>query len=206
MPSRREFLQTGLAVSVFPLALPTNPDATETPRRAHPVMGDVHAIYRVVSDVRFPEGALFAREAERLGASLVRIEGDITDFWFHDLSVRWKTEPLAVAGLTAHGPLFCLERLAWDHGLRVVYRGSHRALDDDRVEHAWSGPPATIAGARGVPLGRPEWARGVARLVTSCPMASGVPETLATPEGVRRRREQSSEPLMSWVIAPPTRA
>jgi hypothetical protein len=24
--------------------------------------------------------------------------------------------------LTAHGPLFCLERLAWDHGMRVIAR------------------------------------------------------------------------------------
>jgi hypothetical protein len=27
--------------------------------------------------------------------------------------------------MTTHGPLFCLERWAWDHGLRVVARTEH---------------------------------------------------------------------------------
>ena len=88
-------------------------------------MSDVHRLYKVVADVRFPMGRAFSLEAERLGVGMVRIEGDITDFWFDDLSLRWKNGPAPIAGLTAHGPLFCLERLAWDHRMRVVFREEH---------------------------------------------------------------------------------
>jgi hypothetical protein len=45
------------------------------------------------------------------------IRGDITDLWFHDLDLRWKQGPAPIAGLTTHGPLFCLERLAWGKGI-----------------------------------------------------------------------------------------
>jgi hypothetical protein len=98
---------------------------------------DTHSIYRVVCDERFPSSAAFGLEAERMGAQVVRIRGDITDFWFNDLSIRWKEGPIAIAGLTAHGPLFCLERFAWDHGMRVVLRRDHRVLagsDDAATE------------------------------------------------------------------------
>jgi hypothetical protein len=92
-----------------------------------PLNRNVRSFYKVVSDVRFADGDAFANEAERLGASVVRINGDITDFWFNDLSIRWKKSSVAIAGLTAHGPIFCLERFAWDHGLRVVFRDEHRS-------------------------------------------------------------------------------
>ena len=59
------------------------------------------------------------------------IRGDITDLWFHDLDPQWKKQPVAIAGLTAHGPLFCLERLAWDHGMRVVSRVEQGSRDQD---------------------------------------------------------------------------
>lgn len=60
-----------------------------------------------------PSSREFAAEARSLGLPVHAIEGDITDVWFHDFSLRRKQEPVAIAGLTAHGPLFCLERLAW---------------------------------------------------------------------------------------------
>ena len=41
---------------------------------------------------------------------------------YRDLSQRWKAGAVAIAGVTTHGPLFCLERWGWDHGLRLAYR------------------------------------------------------------------------------------
>ena len=101
-------------------------------------MSGVHHLYKVVADVRFAhsaQGRAFSVEAERFGADIVRIEGDITDFWFNDLSLRWKDGPAAIAGLTEHGPLFCLERLGWDHRMRVVFRHEHL---DERHEPVFS--------------------------------------------------------------------
>jgi hypothetical protein len=121
-PTRREFLQTGLVASLLPWAIPG------TALARHDIALDVAGIYKVVVDVSFAAGAAFADDAEQLGAGLVRITGDITDFWFHDLSLRWKQSPVPIAGLTAHGPLFCLERFAWDHGMRVVVRREHERL------------------------------------------------------------------------------
>ena len=123
MPSRREFLQAGFAASVLPIAAPVGSPSlmAQTMKIA---TGDRRSLHRVVTDVRFADGVAFGRLAEHLGYEVVRIKGDITDFWFNDLSLRWNEEPVAIAGLTAHGPLFCLERFGWDRGLRVVFHST----------------------------------------------------------------------------------
>jgi hypothetical protein len=140
-PTRREFLQTGLVASLLPWAIPGTALALDDD-----IAHDVPGLYKVVVDIRFAAGAAFADDADRLGASLVRITGDITDFWFHDLSLRWKQSPVPIAGLTGHGPLFCLERFAWDHGLRVVVRREHERLGNG-VEPliSWVIAPARLA-------------------------------------------------------------
>jgi hypothetical protein len=85
-------------------------------------IGSPVSFYKVVVDQRFPASVAFGAEMTRLGAPVHSTQGDITDLWFHDLDLRWQQGPVAIAGLTAHGPLFCLERLAWDRGMRVVLR------------------------------------------------------------------------------------
>jgi hypothetical protein len=161
---------------------------------------EVYAISRVVCDVRFAPSVEFGLEAERLGAEVVRIHGDITDFWFNDLSFRWKEGPMAVAGLTAHGPIFCLERFAWDHRMRVVFRGDHRFLASGAGVHSITGPADTVAKVSRRVLDRPGWARHLAHLVTAC--GSVPPEcvldTISTSEN---GPITPAEDLVSWVIA-----
>jgi hypothetical protein len=122
MHSRREFLQAGIAASILPVAVPERlrSAAAQVPLSLLSPSGD-RPVW-LVCDVRFAQAAALASDAERRGQSVARIDGDITDFWFNELSLRWKEAPIAVAGLTAEGPLFCLERWAWDCGLRVVAR------------------------------------------------------------------------------------
>ncbi len=167
--------------------------------------GNVHAIYRVVSDVRFAASKAFGLEAERLGSRLTTIQGDITDFWFNDLSIRWKEGSIALAGLTAHGPLFCLERFGWDHGLRVVFRAEHRLDGSGAAVHSMTGPSDTVARIRSLSLGDLDWPRGFARIATACD--SGSPGSasvrITTPCDAAAELD---EPLVSWVIAPITRA
>lgn len=113
--SRREFLQAGLVASVLPVTLSATGSAFPPPNARA-------SFYKVIFDERFPASVLFGEGWKALGAPVHAIRGDITDLWFYDLDVQWKKRPVPIAGLTAHGPLFCLERLAWDHGMRVVTR------------------------------------------------------------------------------------
>ncbi len=125
MASRREFLQAGIAASVLPMAVAGSNVAPS--ERADRV-----TFYKVIFDERFPASVAFGEKWKARGAAVHAIRGDITDLWFHDLDVRWKKQgPAPIAGLTAHGPLFCLERLAWDHGMRVISRVEQESHDAD---------------------------------------------------------------------------
>ena len=81
-------------------------------------------LYKVVYDVRFPQSVSFAQRAQQLGVATHAIEGDMTSFWYDDLYHRWRQDPVAIAGLTAHGPMFCFEQLAMDQRMRVVFRAA----------------------------------------------------------------------------------
>ena len=198
MPSRREFIQAGLVLSVAPVAIPL--------RKAADLNAGVEIVtsplYCVVCDIRSPCSNDFAREAQRLGVRVVRTTGDITDFWFTDLSLRWREAPVAIGGLTAHGPLFCLEHFGWDHGLRVVFRGTHRFLDTGHVEHAISGPTRTIAAAHENGLTGANWASNLARLINSCAPTLDRTSTKVTGAVSSDLYGDVNETLVSWVIAP----
>jgi hypothetical protein len=119
MASRREFLQASIAASLLP--------AVVSAKAADPA----DSFYKVIFDERFPASVALGHEWKARGAAVHAIRGDITDLWFHDLDRQWKKQPVAIAGLTAHSPLFCLERLAWDHGMRVISRVEQPSRDAD---------------------------------------------------------------------------
>ena len=159
--------------------------------------------YKVVVDSRFAESVAFAREAARSGVALARISGDVTDLWFNDLDLRWKAGPVAVAGLTGADSLFCLERLGWDAGLRVVFRGEHLANASGGLDHRLTAPRGLLAGLGDASLGSELWPREAARLALACPFerAGGTAvrgSTCAAPS--------HGPGLVSWVIAPVQRA
>ena len=130
MPNRREFLQAGIAASVLPIAA-VGSNFEPSTRDPHP------NFYKVIFDERFPASVAFGNDWKARGAAVHAIRGDITDLWFHDLDLEWKKRPAPIAGLTAHGPLFCLERLAWDRGMRVVSRVEQTATHDGEPLIAW---------------------------------------------------------------------
>jgi hypothetical protein len=142
MASRREFLQAGIAASVLPMAVAGS-------NLAPSERGDRVGFYKVIFDQRFPASIAFGEEWKARGAAVHAIQGDITDLWFHDLDIQWKKRPVPIAGLTAHGALFCLERLAWDHGMRVVSRVEQSAHDQDGEPLiSWIIAPKTNSGAK----------------------------------------------------------
>jgi hypothetical protein len=205
MPTRREFIQAGLAASVAPVAGPLTAATSGSSRFA--IVPEPHRLYGLVCDGRSEWSTALAREAERLGIRVVKTSGDITDFWFNDLSLRWKASPVAIGGITGRGPLFCLERLGWDHGLRVVFRGTHRVIDRSIVEHVIDGPFPTIAAAH-TGLAGADWPGRLAQLLNSCPAAVDTSSTTirgAVPGDEPRGLAEAGhheDGLMSWVIAP----
>jgi hypothetical protein len=200
MTSRREFLQIGLAASAWPLATQAARAAgLDGLGAAVPGMSSL-PLYKVVYDTRFAASVAFGRRAASLGTPVHAIEGDMTRLWFDDIYHRWKESPVAIAGLTAQGPLFCFERLAWDQGLRVVFRAEHGP-----TEHLLSGPESLLLEARRA-LTNGDWATQMAMVVTRCP--SGLAEIGSATVGCARGSGLSpaDEPLYSWVIAPASRA
>jgi hypothetical protein len=105
------------------------------------------ALFRIIYEGSAATGRAFGREAARLGGAVREIRGDMTQVWYEELAPRWRHEGAAIAGLTAAGALFCFEQLAWDAGMRVVYRAQHSYLDDGealarRVMRMPAGQPA----------------------------------------------------------------
>ena len=200
MKSRREFLQIGVAA----LALPISARGAFA---SSAVLGKpaTTPLYKVVFDARFAASVAFSREASKLGAPVHGIKGDITDLWFHDLYARWKQGPAAIAGLTGHGAIFCLERLAWDQGMRVVFRGEHKQVSGGQIEHALSGPESMVRRAARLETNGTEWASLMAEVVTRCP--AGRSEVFTTTVSASAAKHTSDpDELISWVIAPVSRA
>ena len=123
-------------------------------------------LYTVVCDERFDGSVAFANGLAKRGVPVTRFRGDITDFWYRDLSLLWREHPVAIAGATTHGPLFCLERWAWDHGLRVTYRGALTEAPGDEALIAWIDRAAPSA-AKGCDMAIPpgvsasDWAQAL---------------------------------------------
>jgi hypothetical protein len=198
MASRREFLQIGVAA----LALPISARAGLKPALSAPAKESAPTpLYKVIFDERHASSRAFADEVKKLGAPLYGMKGDITNLWFNDLDARWKKEPIAIAGLTEQGPLFCLERLAWDHGMRVVYRADHTYRQDGYMEHELSGSERMLREAVELSSSGPDWSSRVASLLTRCPASRAQASKLTV---VTPGTKQSGDPqhLVSWVIAP----
>ena len=125
MVTRRDLLQAGAAISVLPWAA----HAATDPEVSAPTF------HTVLFDAPFREAREFGAEGARLQMNVRGFHGDITNVWFRELAPVWRslanrdmavaTADMAIAGLTQYGALFCLERLAWDAGMRVVYRAEH---------------------------------------------------------------------------------
>jgi hypothetical protein len=167
MTNRREFLQTGVAVSALSLAIDSLPAAaasasTADARRVAP--------YKAIFDPRYSEGRTFAQAAGALGIPIRAIEeGDVTDYWYDELDLLWRQGPVAIAGLTQFGPMFVLEQMANERGMRVVLRIEHQARPNGTFAHVMSAPAETVAlAARLIEQGT-HWPSAMAAAAARCP-------------------------------------
>jgi hypothetical protein len=113
MSTRREFLQGSVVAAALPFV---SAAGIERPPLA------TSPIYKVIFDERFAASVAFANQARLDGLPVHGIRGDITALWFHDLDLRWKQGPAAIAGMTDANALFCLDLLARDKGMHVASR------------------------------------------------------------------------------------
>ena len=182
--SRRHFMQTGIAGSLAGLL--------GSPVRASMSRGA--PLHAVMFDERFIEAVRFGNAARARGLPTRTVRGDVTDLWYGELQPLWKERTAPIAGLTAYGALFCLEQLAWDHRMRVVYHGTHAAEHDGQdVADEPADWPADLAAWIDVVDSQRGWT-GLAP----------ARRTMAHPSLTPGRAFAST--LHSWVIAPPARA
>jgi hypothetical protein len=207
MTNRREFLHLGVAALSLPIAaragMSSGIFAAGESAGAEP-------LYKVFFDQRFPASVAFAGEMERRSMPTHAIRGDITDVWFNDLYYRWKQGPAAIAGLTAPGPIFCLEMLARDAGMRVAFRADHRSstrglASNGQVEHEISGPENVVEQAADSLSSAADWPARTADIVARFPAERGR-ATKTTVVGQAVRCGNDPEHLVTWVIAPLRRA
>ncbi|KAI5911929.1 hypothetical protein PA01_00900 [Azoarcus sp. PA01] len=162
------------------------------------------SLFSAIYDGGFSASAAFGAAARQQGHSIHDIEGDVAGFWMDHLAEQWQRAPVAIAGLTHASALFVLERLGWDHGLRVIFRARHDVQAHGHLEHRLSGPAPMLnafeaAISRDVSLGV-----CVAGILSHCHAAEQA--SSATSIMARSRPGAGSDhgniPLVSWVIAP----
>jgi hypothetical protein len=192
MTSRREFLQIGITATAWPLA----PAAV---RAAGEISAAPLPLYKVIFDRRFAASVDFAERAQSLGLATHGIDGDMTRFWYGELYHEWKKGPAAIAGLTAHGAMFCFEQLARDQGMRIVFRAEHRP-DAAGVTHMLTGPLSMLDESLAL-NNHGSWAACMADVVTHCSRGRAEISTAvaASPDG--KPTVDGTESLYSWVIA-----
>ncbi|MGA9885727.1 MAG: hypothetical protein WBQ34_18575 [Candidatus Acidiferrales bacterium] len=206
MTNRREFLHLGVAALSLPIAARAgmSPELFRAEQRV-----DAEPLYKTFFDERFFSCAVFADEMKRRALPTHAIRGDITEVWFGDLYYRWKQGsgqhgPTAIAGLTAPGPIFCLEMLARDAGMRVALRVDHRRVGE-RIEHEFVVPENVLARAAGLRASGEEWPERMAELVAEFPAERGTAQK-STILGRSTAAGDDPEHLVTWVIAPIRRA
>jgi hypothetical protein len=215
MTNRREFLQTGVAVSAFPLTMQELVSADHAP-----------LIHRGVFDGRIGAARAFARELGRRGVPADDLDdGDITRI-YRELASR-PTADLAIGGMTQHGPLLVAEQLARDRGLRVVLRIEHTPRAGEQIVHAIAATPDTIALAEQLVRRGLDWPLLAAVLAARAGAGTLCTHTLLTPGAAPEPLVCASEaahasfihyytphaigeghavpldgPLFTWVVAP----
>jgi hypothetical protein len=201
---RRQFLQVGLAALA---AIPVIGGLVK-PARAGAKAGAATAsaalpLHLVIHDEQIPESVAFAQAAAAHGARIAGFaHGDATGIWYDDIDLAWRKQPVAIAGLTRHGPLFIFEQMARERGLRVVVRAEHSTRADGRCEHVVAGTHGeasawvqALAGQRGQ-----QWPAAMGALVTACSREAGVGTRARVTTAAAGTAHEDS--LYTWVIAP----
>jgi hypothetical protein len=203
MSNRRELLQMGIAVTVLPLEATANAWAAPS---ADAGWGEPVALYKAVYDTRFAASRAFGeRMTARRIATAATTTGDITGLWFDTLYPQWQKGVAAIAGLTARGPLFCLEQLASDHGMRVVFRAQHSWSSAGAVRHDIEGVGIAVEAVRRVATDG-DWVSVVSDVIGRYPRTAAPNASVQVQTARPALQVPEDEVLYSWIIAPVMRS
>jgi hypothetical protein len=187
-------------------ALVNLPVPGQTSARAH------SAFLRAVFDERFAECRAFAAEMYSAGVFISAIRGDVAELWYDDLRAHLREDRLPFAGLTDRAALFCLEELARDVGMRVIFRADHiidRDGDQNRhAQHTAAGPASLVAATRNLPP-EAEFGRAMARLFNQFDITvfqdSGLHGSGSGNTAAQKRTgplsPEDNTALVSWIIS-----
>jgi hypothetical protein len=192
MLSRRAFVGAGAALAAF---------VTFPLRALKPSYGAHDAFpLRVIFDCTFHAGLAFGVAAERSGAHVAAVGADLGSYWMSTLEPLLKRGPLTLAGLTAGAPLFCLEVLCRNYGLRTVYRIEHLPAADGHARHTLTGDPVLAAWTDRLAAAGADWPGAAATVATE---AFGRWQLAPAIELLDlRAHERGTRSLFSWMIAP----
>jgi hypothetical protein len=110
MIARRQFLQAAtIAPAAMWLPAMSLGETLSTPRMI--------AIY----DAQIPASNVFARNARRMGISILGTAGDVGALWHTTMLPMLKQKPRNLIGLTLPSDLFLLKSLATDAGMVVAH-------------------------------------------------------------------------------------
>jgi len=174
--SSRSFLARGIAVSTIATAPLTmlghaaraesvRPTVARDPARSAEATPCAGLPTMVIFERDAAAGPAFAAAATKLGGRVTAIGSDPGRVWRDLIEPQLRQGPAAIAGLTTGAPLFCLDLLARDYGLRPVLRIEHVADAHGRYRHAFEGPAALGAIASGL-ASDGSWALRAATLAT----------------------------------------
>jgi hypothetical protein len=163
-----------------------------SPARAH------ITFHRAVFDERFAECRGFAAELHGAGIFTSEIRGDVAKLWYDDLRVHLRENRLPVAGSTDRAALFCLEELARDVGMRVIFRADHMMDENGHAQHSAVGPASLVAVARNMPQ-EAGFGRAIAVLFSQFDINE--PRNMAAQKLTGPFSPENKTALVSWLIA-----
>jgi len=194
MASRRRFLQIGATAGAWPLV------ARAAQAAGLDTVGGPHTpLLAVVYDARLAASVSFGRRAEALGLRAHAIEGDMTRLWYDEVYHRWQERPAALAGLTAHGPMFCFVELARDVRMRLVFRAEHQPTAGAALTHAFRAPVSMLSDAVDACRRPGSFGVAMADVVSRCPSGRAEIAEATMPGGPAL---PEADALYTWVIAP----
>jgi hypothetical protein len=205
MPTRRQFMRHAIVSSVT-VCSPAAPamlaafHRTDEARPRNDGPDEPYQFFRVLFDNMSPEGAAFGTEAAAYGAATRAVGADLGSLWMYEIEPTWKYCPSAIAGLTSGTHLFCLELLARDYGMGLVYRVRHEISASDDCRHLVTGPAALSSWTDQLAASRRDWTSLAASLAMNCPSAIRAARDLDLVDLASCSAHERT--LFSWVIAP----